>query len=304
MEASTSPHPAINLSAHLYYQLAYTLTDLLPPPLDGSPEALRARNHAAIAKVAALLPVNANEADLAAQCIAARAQAEDILRLLRENAHDIQLVMRLNRQYGSMVRTSLSVHARLMRVQAVRQKREAIDGAANQDAWTLHVAEQSMLKVADPDIERLTAARPKAALVEAPAAYADQGIENDISRNETNSQGAAFETWLSAQRQDLESERPDGGRLHEVGREAMAEPRPAGRDPPANDRESPGRTGWSSMSAEPRDGAQSEGRAISPHIGFVPPKQPDSRPPYDPRSGPTSEAPPSTSSVCPVMYRA
>jgi hypothetical protein len=247
METSAPPHPAINLSTHLYYQLVYTLTDLLPPPLDGSPEALRTRNHAAIAKEAALLPVNANEADLAAQCIAARAQAEDILRLLRENADDIALVIRLNAQYGSMVRTSLSVHARLMRVQAVRQKREAIDGAANQDAWTLHVAEQSMLKVADPDIERLTAAAPaevpNAPPVEAPAAYADQGIENDISGNETNSQGAAFETWLSAQLQDLKSEQPDGGRLHEVGREAMAEPRSAGRNLPANGRESPRRTG-------------------------------------------------------------
>ena len=121
MEASTPPQSAINLSTHLYYQLVYTLTDLLPPPLDGSPKALQTRNHAAIAKVAALLPVNANEADLAAQCIAARAQAEDILRLLRENAHDIALVMRLNAQYTSMMRMSLSVHARLMRAQAVRR---------------------------------------------------------------------------------------------------------------------------------------------------------------------------------------
>jgi hypothetical protein len=47
----------------------------LPPPLDDTSEALHVRNRAAIAKVAALLPVNANEADLAAQCIAARAQA-------------------------------------------------------------------------------------------------------------------------------------------------------------------------------------------------------------------------------------
>jgi hypothetical protein len=131
----------------------------LPPPLDDAPEALRTRNHAAIAKVAALLPVNANESDLAAQCIAARAQAEEMLRLLRQNADDIGLVMRLNAQYGSMVRTSLSAHARLMRVQAVRQKREAIDGAATDDAWTLHVAERSMLRVADPDTERLAAAR-------------------------------------------------------------------------------------------------------------------------------------------------
>jgi hypothetical protein len=90
----------------------------LPPPLDDTPAALRTRNLAAIAKVAALLPVNANEADLAAQCIAARGQADEMLRLISQNADDIGLVMRLNAQYGSMVRTSLSVHARLMRVQA------------------------------------------------------------------------------------------------------------------------------------------------------------------------------------------
>jgi hypothetical protein len=47
-----------------------------------------------------------------------------MLRLLRQNAGDIGLVMRLNAQYGSMVRTSLSVHGRLMRVQALRHKRE------------------------------------------------------------------------------------------------------------------------------------------------------------------------------------
>ena len=116
MENAPPPNPTTTLSTKLYRQLVYTLTDLLPPPLDGSSGALRARNHAAIAKAAALLPVNANELDLAAQCIAARAQAEDILRLLRQNTDDIQLVMRLNAQHSSMVRTSLSVHARLMRV--------------------------------------------------------------------------------------------------------------------------------------------------------------------------------------------
>jgi hypothetical protein len=122
METLPPPRPAVDLATRLYYQLAYTPTDLLPPPPDDSPEALRARNHSAIAKVAALLPVNANEIDLApsfacsvpsltcslAQCIAARAQSEEMLRLVRQNADDIGLVMRLNAQYGSMVRTSLS----------------------------------------------------------------------------------------------------------------------------------------------------------------------------------------------------
>jgi hypothetical protein len=140
----------------------------LPPPLDDTPEGLRARNLAAIAKVAALLPVNANEADLAAQCIAARAQAEDILRLMRQHARDIGLVMRLNAQYGSMLRTSLSVHGRLMRVQALRQKREAIEGAANQDAWALHVAERSMVGVVAPDAGPPQPAWPDVALATSP----------------------------------------------------------------------------------------------------------------------------------------
>jgi hypothetical protein len=42
------------------------------PPLEALPEALPAKDHAAIAKVAALRPVNATAADLAAQCIAAQ----------------------------------------------------------------------------------------------------------------------------------------------------------------------------------------------------------------------------------------
>src|SRR3984885_11193911 len=161
METFSPPRPAIDLAAPLYYQLEYTLTDLLPPPLDDTPEALHVRIHAAIAKVAALLPVNANEIDLAAQCIAARAQAEEMLRLLRQRADDIGLVIRLNAQYGSMVRTSLSVLGRLMRVQALRQKREAIEGAANADAWAQHIAEQSMLLVADPDSGPQQPARPQ-----------------------------------------------------------------------------------------------------------------------------------------------
>jgi hypothetical protein len=163
MKAFCPRPPVTNLSAEVYDHIARTLTGLLPPPLDGSPEALLDRDRAAITKLAALRPANANEADLAAQCIVSQAQAEDVLRLLRENAGDVALVTRLNAQYGSMLRTSLAAHEQLMQVQAVRRKRESMDGAAIQDAWTLHVVEQAMLKAADQDVERLTAARPDAA---------------------------------------------------------------------------------------------------------------------------------------------
>ena len=260
METSSPPPPAIELSTHLYYQLVYTLTDLLPPPLDDTPEGLRARNHAAIAKVAALLPVNANEIDLAAQCIAARAQAEDVLRLLRQHPNDINLVIRLNAQYASMVRTSLSVLGRLMRVQALRQKREAKDGAANQDAWAQHIAEQSMLLVADPDPGPRQAASPKAAPIaaqEPPAARVDQRVAENISENATNSQDAAFETWLSEQPWNRASTGPGETGLSEILRAAMAQSHLASRQLPADARESP-RQG-PRMSAECPDRPPSRG---------------------------------------------
>jgi hypothetical protein len=240
METLSPPYPAINLSTQLYYQLVYTLTDLLPPPIDDSREALRARNHAAIAKVAALLPVNANEADLAAQCIAARAQAEDILRLLRQHAGDINLTIRLNAQYGSMVRTSLSVLGKLTRIQAQRQKREAIEGAATRDARARHIVERSMLTVADADVARQQATLPKAAPVQAPTACVDQKIKDNVSKEGMNSQDAAFETWLSTQPWNQRSRASGETDLREIVREAMAESYLAGPELPANCRETAG----------------------------------------------------------------
>ncbi len=280
METSSPPPPAIDLSTPLYYQLVHTLTDLLPPPLDDTPEALRARNHAAIAKVAALLPVNANEADLAAQCIAARAQAEDLLRLLRQNAGDIQLMLRLNAQYSSMVRTSLSAHARLMRVQAERQKRDAIDGAANQDAWVQHIAERSMLGVMDTDSGPRDApsptatppAQPEAAPptwfggvpaaapedmhpawlgttpAEPPAASEDQ---RNVSKAETNSHNTAFETQLSAIHWNGVPKRLGKTGPRDVIHEFLARSRLAARESPANGLEMLGRT---------NDGAHIDGK--------------------------------------------
>jgi hypothetical protein len=280
METFYTTDQAIDLSTPLYYQLVYTLTGLLPPPLDDTQDALRARDLAAIAKVAALAPVNANEADLAAQCIAARAQAEDLLRLLRQHANDLPLMMRLNAQYGSMVRTSLSVHARLMRVQALRQKREANESTANQDTWVQHIAERSMLVVVDPDAVPRQATSPGApppawpgeapatwprgvhpdwlratpvaappaspgeapiaAPVAAPPASGDQRTAENVSEVGTNSQSAAFETRMSA----IHWNGPSNGlgkiSPRDIARELMARSRLAGREPPANGRESPG----------------------------------------------------------------
>ena len=142
METQTPP---IDLPAQAYRHLMHTLIALLPPPIEDTPEAILTRNHAAIARIAALAPVNADEAELAAQCISARAQAEDLLRLIRIHDSDIYTVIKLNAQYAAMVRASLSAHNRLLREQQRRRKREATPGAADQDEWTRHIAAQSML---------------------------------------------------------------------------------------------------------------------------------------------------------------
>ncbi len=222
----------------MYHQLIYTLVGLLPPPLNGSPEALRARDHAAIAKAAALLPVGANEIDLiGAHCIAARAQAEDMLRLVREHEGDVGLVIRLNAQYGSMLRTSLSVHGRLMRVQAIRQKRETSEDAAKADSWTQFLNERLMLAVADARVKPVEAVRPAAA----PAAGGEAVIEEGESEIETDSHGETFETWMRAQIGGQASKESGRAGLREGVLAAMAEARLPGGGLPAGGRGSPGR---------------------------------------------------------------
>ena len=235
--------PTADLSPLLYCQLVHTLTGLLPPPLDDSPEALRARNHAAVAKVAALLPIGASEIDLAAQCIAARAQAEEMLRLVRQHAGDLEWVVRLNAQYGSTVRTSLAVLGKLMRVQAVRQKREAVEGAATMDAWTQHVAERSMMGVVEPKAKPQEAARAEAS-VAAPVAGVEQRIEGNVSENGADSQGVAFETLVSEKAGNREAGGSGETGLREGARKSMAgllfaRTRERGREMDAGGRDSP-----------------------------------------------------------------
>ena len=128
------PNPPLDLPAQAYRHLVHTLLALLPPPIEDTPEATLTRNRAAIARIAALAPVNADEAELAAQCVAARVHADDI-----------NLVIRLNAQYAAMIRASLSAHNRLLREQQQRRKRETTQGAADQDEWTRHIAAQAML---------------------------------------------------------------------------------------------------------------------------------------------------------------
>jgi hypothetical protein len=71
-----------------------------------------------------------------------------------------------------------------MRIQASRQRRPAIEGAAHQDARPLGLAERSMLGVVHPDAAPQEAARPKPTPAEAPVAppapYKNHRIEENI----------------------------------------------------------------------------------------------------------------------------
>ena len=119
--------PPVDLSAPARRHLMHTLIALLPPPIEDTPEATLARNNAAAARIAALAPTNADQAELAAQCVAARAQAEDLMRLIRLHAADINLVVKLNAQCAAMFRASLAAHNRLLREQRRRREQPPTD---------------------------------------------------------------------------------------------------------------------------------------------------------------------------------
>src|SRR5713226_9217120 len=83
LDPGVDPGLACQLPADAYYHLVRTLCLALPPPLTDNPDDLARRNHAAVARVAALVPANAAEADLAALFVAASEQWKDCLRLAK-----------------------------------------------------------------------------------------------------------------------------------------------------------------------------------------------------------------------------
>ena len=243
METSSPPDPSIHLLTAVYHQLVHTLIEVLPPPRGGTPVGMEARKLSAIGKIAALAPLNADEADLAVHCIAARAQADEMLRLARLNEHDPALAGRLNAEYRSTMRLWLAVYTRLKRVQAERRKRDANAETANEDAWARHIAERSMLAVleAQPDADPTEAAAtepvrrqqapvsaPIVAPVAGPIVRPATASAEIISKNEINSHRMAFETRLSEQAAIFGSGEP--------GEEAMSQllhiaARPSGHEP-------------------------------------------------------------------------
>jgi hypothetical protein len=153
---STTPDHTCQLPADAYWHLVRTLRLTLPPPLTDDPEDLPRRDRAAIARVAALAPGNAAEADLAAQFVAASEQWKDCLRLAQLPETTPAWAMKCRAQAMGMMRQANSALRLLLRMQGVRRKLEADDAVRDRLAWTEHCALGLMAEAlaAPPTAER------------------------------------------------------------------------------------------------------------------------------------------------------
>ncbi len=148
--APNHPDFASQLPADAYYQLIRTLQQALPPPPSDRPDDLARRDHAAIARIAALHPANAAEADLAALFVAASEQGKDCLRLAQQPDITAPWAMKCRAQANSMMRQAQSALRLLLRLQAARQKTEANSAANERAAWTEHCAIALMAQALSP----------------------------------------------------------------------------------------------------------------------------------------------------------
>lgn len=143
MDMHPAPQPddlALQLPRDVYYQLIHTLHGALPPPASRTPEDEVRRDNAAMAQVACMLPANADEASLAAQCVVAQASAMESLRRANTAGMELAMVLKFTAQAAGMMRHASGARRLLMRLQAQRQKREANVSAADQAAWLEHCA--------------------------------------------------------------------------------------------------------------------------------------------------------------------
>ena len=139
MDPQPSPTPtdiALQLSRDTYYQVVHTLRTSLPSPVTDTPEDADRRDRAVIARIASLLPATPDEANIAAQYVAAGAQALDCQRLARQFPNDPELILKCTAQCASMMRNARSWLNVLLRSQAAREKRDGDSTAAAQAAAT------------------------------------------------------------------------------------------------------------------------------------------------------------------------
>ena len=137
-----APAPGVTdrIPANAYWHLVHTLRLSLPPPPGDSEQDLLCRDHAAIARIAALAPASAAEAELAAQFVAASEQWKDCLRLAQLPETSPESAEKCRARALGMMRQANSVLRLLLRLQESRRKLEADAATANRLARTEHCA--------------------------------------------------------------------------------------------------------------------------------------------------------------------
>jgi hypothetical protein len=113
-----------NVPDRLAREIYAELCGDLPPPSPDTPEARTARDERAMAAVAALIPENAFEAELATQIVAQVFHAKHALRDASRPNLTVDALNNLRNQASRMDRDSQSGVRNLLRVQAERRKAE------------------------------------------------------------------------------------------------------------------------------------------------------------------------------------
>ena len=147
-DAPTAEHPADPfqlLPKALYRTVVADLYAYVPPPHLTDPELIAERVHAAIAEIASMCPVNAEEATTAARVVIADAQARECIHDARALPNDPTPAMKCHAQANHYMRTANAARSLLLRVQAVRRKRETVQATCEQDAWTIRATEGLLL---------------------------------------------------------------------------------------------------------------------------------------------------------------
>jgi hypothetical protein len=117
--------PIPNLPDPLAIELYTTLCVLLPPPSADTEDARIARDKLAMTSLAALLPENAFEANLAADIVAAQAWSKHYLRLAAMPGKPQASVDKCTAKANDLQRSARTSINILLRVQALREKTEA-----------------------------------------------------------------------------------------------------------------------------------------------------------------------------------
>ncbi len=128
------------LPKDVYHHLIHALCGALPLPIPNTPENLIRRDNAAIARIAAMLPANPDEANLATQYISAQDQSLESMRLARRPGLDDKSIRQYIAEANSMMRQANATRRLLMRLQSERQKREANGKTLDQANWLEHCA--------------------------------------------------------------------------------------------------------------------------------------------------------------------